>query len=466
MKTSSTKEKALSINLNPRVYGTIAEIGGGQETARHLFQAGGSSNTIAKSISAYDKNFSDAFYNDLSQSQNTRYVSQQRLIQMLNKEYEELNCIIPHEQQEKRFFVFANTVETINFHKTNQGHGWLGVHFQGEKHEKPNAVYIHVRLHEQDSHLQQYSLGTLGINFLYACFHYTHTPSVFLRALLDNLDTSRVEIDFAHMSGPDLDYVNNRLLNVQLVKNEMTQATIFNAQGEVLQAADMLYKKNILAFRGVFRPISLLGEEIIKQSFEKFSKDPQYKPETTITLCEITLNSLLSHGEFDEQDFLDRVDILNALGQNVMVSNCKEYYQLAEYFALFKTGKIRIVIGLPTFTKLMDKMFYTHLRAGILEAMGRLFSITTKLYVFPGLNEKGEVVHSKDIPMEKDMQKLYEFLCINKRIVDLPAPASTLKHLNINTEELHLLIQNKDPQWEELVSPLVAQLIKKNKLFT
>ena len=36
----SIKAKTLRINLNPEIYGTFAEIGAGQETARHYFIAG------------------------------------------------------------------------------------------------------------------------------------------------------------------------------------------------------------------------------------------------------------------------------------------------------------------------------------------------------------------------------------------------------------------------------------------
>ena len=55
----SIKQKALQINLDSDIYGTFAEIGAGQETARQFFRVGGASGTIAKAMSAYDKSFSD-----------------------------------------------------------------------------------------------------------------------------------------------------------------------------------------------------------------------------------------------------------------------------------------------------------------------------------------------------------------------------------------------------------------------
>ena len=52
-------KKALAINLEESIYGTFAEIGAGQEVARYFFQAGLASQTVAKTMSAYDMKFSD-----------------------------------------------------------------------------------------------------------------------------------------------------------------------------------------------------------------------------------------------------------------------------------------------------------------------------------------------------------------------------------------------------------------------
>ena len=78
----SIRNKALEINLQPHIFGTIAEIGAGQEVARHFFSVGGASGTIAKTISAYDKTFSDVIYNN---GRSGRYVDESRLKKMLVK---------------------------------------------------------------------------------------------------------------------------------------------------------------------------------------------------------------------------------------------------------------------------------------------------------------------------------------------------------------------------------------------
>ena len=458
----STKSKALHINLDKTIYGTLAEIGGGQEVARTFFQAGGASGTIAKSISAYDKTFSDHLYNE---GKPDRYVSEERLHKMLHYEYGELISLLGHQRNsETRFFAFANTVETINFAKTSQGHGWLGVKFELGERGKANEVVIHVNLHENDPLLQQYTLGILGVNLIWACFHCIDRPNTFLQSLIDNLDTNRIEVTMIRMCGPDLSWVDNRLLGVQLVKNGMTNATIFDRNGEIRQPSDMLYKKNILAIRGRFRPISYLCVGMLKTSYAIFKTDPEYSRDSTLSLCEITLNNLLHEGEIDERDFLDRVNLLNAMGQNVMISNFREYYKLASYFSNFKIKKLRIVIGIPTFRKVFDKQYYENMKGGILEAFGRLFITNCKLYIYPELEkETGRIIYSENLELPPDIAPLYQYLKANRKILEITG--ANKSRLYIQPHELLEKIQSNNPEWESMVPHFVSDRIKQNKLF-
>ena len=458
----STKNKALTLNLNPNIYGTLAEIGGGQEVARAFFQAGGASGTVAKSISAYDKTFSDYLYNN---KKSGRYVSETRLKKMLRNEYGDLtNTLQPKAGPDTRFFVFADTVVTLNYEKNNEGNGWLGVRFQLHPHSEPNEVVMHVSLLENDTLLQQYTLGSLGVNLIYACYHFHDRPNTFLQSLMDNLDTDRLEINMVRMSGINLNYVDNRLLGVQLVKNGVTSATIFDSNGNVQQPSDMLYKKNLLAFRGSFRPITNVGYDMLQKCYGIFKKDENYKQENTLALCEITLNNLMHEGIFDESDFLERVNLLNGLGQNVMISNFREYYKLVGYFSNFKLGKLRVVIGIPTFINVWDKKYYTNLRGGILEAFGKLFTENMKLYVYPSLNKNNEKLFtSKDIELPADLGYLYKYLIENKMIIDVES--AEMKWLNIDSAKTLKMIQNNTRGWQEMVPEYVASYIMENKIF-
>ena len=459
---SSPQRKALKINLDTSVYGSFAEIGAGQEVARIFFQAGGASGTIAKTISAYDMSFSDNIY---GKSNSSRYVSEDRLLKMLHTEAQELTKVLKDKvSSETRFFVFADTVTTINFSKDKEGQGWLGVRFQLTPKGLANEVVLHVRMLENESLQQQKTLGILGTNLIYACFHHHQYPNTFLQSLLDSLSRDQIEITMIRMKGPDLNYVDNRILGVQLVKNKMTPAIIFNSDGELQQPANMLYKKNVMAFRGNFRPITYTGLDMIKSSYRIFKKDPDHFKGQTITLCEMTLNNLLEDGDFSEQDFLDRVDILNGIGQNVMVSNYKYYYKLAVYFSQFKIKNLRIVIGFPTLEKVLEKGYYTDLKGGILEAFGKLFTENMKLYVYPFLDgETNEVKSSQDVSLPKDVSYLYDYLIEKKQILDIDNV--NINKMSYSATDVVSLIKKGDDKWKNMVSKYVSDQITNKKLF-
>ncbi|MBM3404337.1 MAG: TonB-dependent receptor [Bacteroidetes bacterium] len=458
----STHYKALQINLDPTSYGTIAEIGGGQEVARHFFQAGAASGTVGKTISAYDMAFSDTVY---GKNPEGRYVSLSRLEQMLTREFREtVDILQPIRKAGTRFFAFANTVSTINFKKDNEGHGWMGIHFQLFPQQENNEVVLHVRLLENDALLQQATLGILGVNLIYACYYHHTTPNTFLLSLMDNLSRDRLEITMIRMKGPQLDYVDNRLLSVQLVKNGMAQASMFDRHGRVQQPADMLYKKDVLAFRGSFRPITYVGFDMLKTSFALFKKEAEFDKLRTVALCEMTLSNLLAEGQFDERDFLDRVDLLNGMGQNVMISNFREYYKLVRYLSQFRTRNLRVVMGLPTFINIMDKSFYADLRGGILEAFGKLFPENMKIYLYPALSKDGlEILTLENVAVPEEIHYLIKHLIVNQKIVDIPGIKK--KWLTIFSHEVLKKIQQKDPDWEKMVPVYVAQQIRTKRLF-
>lgn len=461
MELLSIKEKSLKININSNYFGTIAEIGGGQETARNLFQAGGASNSIAKSISAYDKRYSDHFY---SQGEKARYVDKNRLRQMLQCEYDELLNVIQTTSGNKRFYAFANTVETLNFHKTNQGHGWAGIAFHGSDREKPNMIYLHMKLKENDATLQQYTIGAVGINLIYGAFYYSKDPKELIKSILDNLTIDRLELDYIHMEGPDFEGVDNRLLNLYLVSAGMTAAIMFDKQGQVQQPSDMLYKKNVLAIRGFFRPINTLGMEIVKDSLEKFSRDKRYTEENTISFCEIALNNLMQDQVLDEIDFLNRVDILVAMGQCVMVSRFIRFFSLTEYFTQFKMDRLRLVMGTPTFLKVLDKKYYDDLRGGLLEAMGRMFSENMKIYIYPTVDHlTGKVIFPHDLPLPEDVHYLLKYLEMNRRIVKLTNAKTEYQY--ITTEKVNELMETASPELSDVIPAKVEEMIKSKKLF-
>ena len=248
------KQKALRINLNENIYGTFAEIGAGQETVRQFFRVGGASGTIAKAISAYDKSFSDDIYGI---EDNQRYVTENRLRKMLKHETTLIEKRIKRKNDpNKMFFCYANTVATVDFAKKYNGHGWVGMRFQIDPKQDYNEIILHVRFKENTASQQQETLGILGTNLIYSAFYHFDTPKKIIKYLYDHINKDQLEIDTVNFSGPIFKNVDNRILSLELVKNGMTEAVMFGPDGNNLLPAAVLHKKNILALRGRFRPVT------------------------------------------------------------------------------------------------------------------------------------------------------------------------------------------------------------------
>ncbi|MBC7643208.1 MAG: TonB-dependent receptor, partial [Flavobacterium sp.] len=276
----SIKDKALRINLHDNIYGTFAEIGAAQETVRHFFRSGGSSGTIAKAMSAYDKDFSDAIYGI---EEDGRYVTESRLKKMITKEVNLIEDRLKRDKHpNKMFFSFANTVATIDFAKKFKGHGWVGIKFQIEPDEDYNEIILHIRFKETDARLQQETLGVLGVNLIYGAFYKYNDPKKLLRYLYDHLDKDQLEIDTINFAGPRFADVDNRLMSLQLVKNGMTDAVMFDPNGNNILPAAILYKKNILALRGSFRPVTNVNIDMYERSLKMFLQENKVEEENTL----------------------------------------------------------------------------------------------------------------------------------------------------------------------------------------
>jgi len=437
----STQNKALKINLNHKIFGTLAEIGGGQEVARYFFRAGGSSGTIAKSISAYDKKYSDYLYKGKAK----RYVSKERLVKMLDVEYNEVVCLLDAERGEvSTFFAFANTVETINFRKDNQGHGWLGIKFQHEPKSPPNQIIMH-------------------LNLIYAAYYYSNNIHDFLESLMDNLTSDRLEINMLSLEGELFKEIDNRIISLLLVKMGYTPASVFDRDGKIQQPSDMFYKKNIMLLRGSFRPPNYVHFDMLKAGFGFFKKEVGYSRDNSLIICEITLNNLLKTQEFNEKDYLDRVNLLNEMGQNVMVSNFKEFYKLVQYMTSHTIMELRLVLGANILEKLMDDSFYVNLKGGILEAMGRLFAQNVKLYVYPYINHNKELITSSNFVVKKNLTHLYNFLKQEGKILDIENVKK--ERLYIQSEDILKCIYYGDDKWKKMVPVFIAKRIEERKLF-
>ena len=457
----SIKDKALRINLNDNIYGTFAEIGAGQETVRHFFRAGASSGTIAKAMSAYDKAFSDAIYGI---EDDGRYVTESRLRKMLKHETQLIEQRLDRDTHpNKLFFSYANTVATIDFAKKFKGHGWVGINFQVNPNEAYNEIILHIRFKETDAKLQQETLGTLGVNLIYGAFYKHNDPKKLLRYLYDHLDKDQIEIDSINFSGPCFENVDNRLMSLQLVKNGMTDAVMFNPEGKNILPAAVLYKKNILALRGSFRPVTKVNQDMFQRSYEMYIEENKVDKDNTYVIFEITLSNLRSEGEIDERDFMDRAELLCALGHTVMISNFQEYYKVVEYFSTFTKARMGLAMGVNNLIDIFDEKYYRHLSGGILEAFGKLFYRDLKVYLYPMEGEDGEIIDSQNLKVHPRMKELYKFFAYNGKVVDLKDYDKN--NLKIFSREVLKQICSNETGWEHNLPDGTAELIKDHNLF-
>ena len=481
----TTNRKALTVNLDEAKYGTFAEIGAGQEVARYFFQAGGADDTVAKSLSAYDMKFSDAFYGKAA-----RYVSRERLELMLNREYDLLIQRLESTRGDRScFFVFADTVAAKSFKGNNECHGWMGMRFQAQPKTPPSDVILHVRMSDKENLLQQQALGIIGVNLVYSAFYYINDQDRFIRSLADNLTSGRIEVDMIGFSGPLFANVDNRIMSLKLVEYELTNAVMFSPKGEVVQPSEILYKKAVVVERGSFRPVTLVNLDMMRCALAQLKAEPVPEKVDIVVLMEITMHNLLATGNIDYQDFLARIDTLAAVGNHVFVSNYLEFYRLIAYFRRYTKQMVGFVMGINNLLEVFNERYYENLEGGILESIGRLFNNLVKLYIYPmhinaydrycmqnpsdspttalGKSEHPLAIdvwiNAINLQVQLHLRNLYAHLLENGYLV--PLVDSDPSIMDIFSRDVLAKIQRGESGWDTMVPEKVAAIIKERGLF-
>jgi len=456
-----THSKALKINLDPRWYGTFAEIGAGQEVVRWFFRVGGAAGTVAKSMSAYDMKVSDAIYGHAD-----RYVSRGRLQAMLDHEFElDIERLGPERGESNAFFAFADTVVARSYRGTNECHGWMGIKFQSRVNDQPSQIVMHVRMIDEEASAQQEALGIVGVNLCYGAFFLSHVPEELVESLLDNLTTRRIEIDMIELSGIEFRNVDNRLIALKLVQLGLSGAAMFGPNREVLQPSDVLHNKAVLVERGSFRPVTCVNIDMLECALAKFKEDPAVAGHPILTLMELTMRNLLAGGtEVDRRDFLARAETLGACGMTVLISDYFEYHRLAAYLSWRTRERIAIVLGVPSIFELFDEKYYTQLPGGILENFGRLLKNNLKVYVYPLQRSPTDQLETvQTVNLKSDLQPLYDYLVRRGSFVQLDN--YNPKYLPIFSRDVLKRIASGDESWDEMVPPQVAEIIRRRGFF-
>jgi hypothetical protein len=428
--------------------------------ARIFFKVGAAAGTIAKTMSAYDKIYSDEIY---GVEPSGRYVCESRLYKMLDHEYSLLEERLKEHRPESNFFVFADTVAAINYHKTIRGNGWLGVRFQLSPHERPNDLVIHVRMLDRDNQQQQSAIGILGVNLLYACYEYRDDPDAMVKSLIDGLH-GRVVIDLIRLTGPDFTHIDNRYLSLLLVKHGLTEVAIFGPDGQSMHGSEFLYRKALMVVRGNYRPPTLVSLDVIRSSFAQFKAEEEVDPDRAYIMTELTLDNLLVDGEIRQEDFLNRADLLCAMGQTVIISNCRNHQRLINYLEDFRITKLGLVIGVRELLEIVNEKFYQNRDGRLLVAFGELFTRNIQIFAYPALQEgSGELMTGSNLPVPEGIKFLYKYLVDSQHIVEV---------VNFNGDLLHIMpqnvlhmIQHGETGWEKMLPDHLADMIREKHMF-
>ncbi len=441
----NTEEKALAINLDAAKYGTFAEIGAGQEVANWFFRTSGTAGTVAKAMSAYDMTFSDAIYGECS-----RYVSRARLIQMLEHEYRTLvERLSEPRGTESTFFVFANTVRAMPYRGGGECHGWLGVRLQLAPLSEPHDILIHVRMLDSANVEQMQALGVVGVNLIYAAFFYRDNLELLTQSLLDDLNHSRIEIDMLKFDGPGFEHIDNRLCALQLVESRLTEAAVFKPDGEVCQPAEVFYKRPLLLLRGAFHPVTRVHLDMLDAARPRFTEELE-EDSSYIEVMECTMDNLLTEGDVDKEEFLQRANVMQALGKTVLISHFAEFYRLTTYLSRYTKSATGIVLGAGLMQEIFEDKWYERLQGGTLEALGKLFMPHVKLFAYPRrTHAEAPLVTAETLQIPEHLQGIYHYLQERQHIIPVDSGVPDL--LPYSPEEIRQIKNEDESRWKSLV---------------
>lgn len=457
-KNLSTEQKALTINLDEGKYGTIVEIGAGQEVARQFFNAGAAAGTIAKTASAYDMQVSDEIYGKVG-----RYVSRDRVIQMLDHEYDLLIERLAHRRSKNTlFFCYAATVTAKSFRQNSECHGWVGIRMQLYPGAPASQILMHVRMLDETNRLQSEALGVLGVNLIHGAFYHATQPRWVIEGLKDNLEEDRIEVDLIQFSGPYFEEVDNRLMNLQLVRSWCCRAVMFDSEGQPVVPAEELRKKDTLVLRGSFNPPTNVHVDMMESALRQFTDEEDIRSQNVSRLAEITMADIANDKDQGDAMFLAKMELLTSLGYQVLISDYLRFFRLRSWIRRYTQNHIAIVLSVLDFNQLFDSRFYDGLEGGLLEAMGKLFSDNTYVYVYPG-RINGELITLNNVEVPEHASHLLKHLIENKAMVS--ASQYRDDNMHITSAETLKLIRRGSKDWEKNVPASVAEIIKTKRLF-
>jgi hypothetical protein len=437
-----THHKALTLNLDTSTFGSFAEIGAGQEVARWFLVVGGASGTVAKTISAYDKEVSDDLYGSGS-----RYVSRQRLEAMLDNEWGQLLSELEKTRGPRtRFFSFVDTVSARNFAGTNDPHGWIGLRFQSQPGGPPNDVLMHMNMLDPANILQQEAIGILGVNLIYSAFYELQTKESFLEGVAQDVVKERIEIDYIDLRGPAFETWDRPALLAYLVSAGFAEAVFFPSKGPAVPPTEALYKKAVVLAPGYFGHVDAAHAQVharlLPSAIQELRNElGETKSAPAGFFCLTAAPSAPNEAPPDTPDLLRRIEALLATGGDVLLFRQRELYHMTALVNRYTTAPVRFVVGLSLIIRAFEDP-YGNLEGNRLEALARLFAQNVRIYAYPmtatDLRESLNTVSASDWEWsEKDgwvsaaqlrraapLGHLFAYLLASNFIVPMHVPAA------------------------------------------
>ena len=146
-----------------------------------------------------------------------------------------------------------------------------------------------------------------------------------------------------------------------------------------------------------------------------------------------------------------------------MISNFQEYYKVVEYFSNYTKARMGLAMGVNNLVDIFDEKYYRHLSGAILEAFGKLIYRDLKVFLYPMLDDNGEIINSENLKVHPRMKELYKFFKFNGKVIDIDDfDPSTLE---IFSRVVLKMISKGKRGWEEMLPAGIANMIKKDKLF-
>lgn len=428
-----THQKALSLNLDLAIFGSFAEIGAGQEVARWFLRVGGASGTVAKTISAYDKEVSDDLYGSGS-----RYVSEPRLQAMLVNEWAQLLAQLHASRgATTKFFTFVDTVSARNYSGTNECHGWMGLRFLREPNGPPSQVILHVNLQDPTNMQQQEAVGILGVNLIYAAYFHLGSPEEFLASIFEDLSLERIEIDLVELDGPAFEGWDRRALHASLVTGGFAEAVVFPADNHLAPPDELLYKKALVLAPGRFDTVTQMHAELIAGTIPQIPPEELGESKGALGLFCLSISPSRPDGNpATVKEIVQHVDDLQKLGYGVMVFRAQELYTMSPFVNRYTKSRIHFAIGLTVVVRVLQDR-YTNLPGSLLEGIARLFQQNVRLTVYPmaladvearaalaeltgwSWKESAGMVYAEDFHPPEPLKFLYRYLIASQFIMPI-----------------------------------------------